>query len=703
MVKKILLALLVLFVVLVIGIGILLATFDADRYKPQIEAYVASHYQRTLTIDGELALKVWPRLAISLPAISLSERESETAAASVNAASLSIDVLPLLRGAVVADKLRIDGLRARIVRHKDGSLNIDDLIGRDDASARAPSQADGQNGVGPRAIDIGGIEVTNAHLEYIDEASGQTASIDELEFLAGAISARGSAPVQLSFKLASAQPRAQATVQARGQLELDLPAGHAGGSGLQVELAGWAEPDDVRRVGLDLRASGIDANAEAFSIAKMKIDAHLSDPEREVHAQLSGPASGKLGEMLFELPGLSGSIDIEDAMLARGRLSLPLEASATADVGKEAVQLAAATTLEGSAIELDASLHHFAAPAISFRLDAGKLDLDRILAAPPPAQTQPQGSVAVSADESDPTIDLSPLAGLELDGTLAIEAIRARGLAASKLHADIKAHKGRLDVAPLAAELYEGTLAARLSAQAAGNRLAADVDLANIAIGPLLEALADKSLLEGRGTVKLQVRSAGASLGAVKRALAGTAAVALTDGAIRGIDLAATIRQAEALLGRAQPQENASDMTRKTDFSSLTISFDIADGVAHSTDLDMKSPLLRMSGAGQIDIGASTIDYTVRPSLVATSQGQGGRDRDALHGVTVPVVVSGALDAPGWAIDWTSVARDVLESKAGAQLRESLAPKADELREKRDAAREEIKDKATNKLRGLLR
>src|SRR5690606_12095163 len=151
-----------------------------------------------------------------------------------------------------------------------------------------------------------------------------------------------------------------------------------------------------------------------------------------------------------------------------------------------------------------------------------------------------------------------------------------------------------------------------------------------------------------------------------------------------------------------QSEEAASDATKKTDFSSMTISFDIADGIASSSDLDMKSPLLRVEGEGRIDIGAAAIDYTARPSLLATSAGPGRRERDELHGLTIPVRVTAALASPGWKIDWASAARELLESKAADKLKDSLAPKVDELQRKRDDAKEDLKGRAAEKLRGLF-
>ena len=103
---------------------------------------------RTLRFDGDLALALFPSIGIKLPATTLSERGSDAPFAQLASAQASVALLPLLGGHVEIDALRVDGLRATIVRQADGSTNIDDLLGK---SAPAPaSTTDSGKGAVPR-------------------------------------------------------------------------------------------------------------------------------------------------------------------------------------------------------------------------------------------------------------------------------------------------------------------------------------------------------------------------------------------------------------------------------------------------------------------------------------------------------------------------------------------------------------------------
>jgi AsmA protein len=100
-------------------------------------------------------------------------------------------------------------------------------------------------------------------------------------------------------------------------------------------------------------------------------------------------------------------------------------------------------------------------------------------------------------------------------------------------------------------------------------------------------------LLEGRGNLALDVITSGTMVSAMKKALNGTARLEVKDGAIKGIDLAKSLRDAQALLSGGKREDQQGAAGEKTDFSELTASFDIKNGIAHNGDFLAKSPFLR--------------------------------------------------------------------------------------------------------------
>jgi AsmA protein len=141
-------------------------------------------------------------------------------------------------------------------------------------------------------------------------------------------------------------------------------------------------------------------------------------------------------------------------------------------------------------------------------------------------------------------------------------------------------------------------------------------------------------------------------------ALNGSGDFAFADGAIRGVNLAQAIRGIESALTNRRLPEGFGEQ-EETDFSSLDGSFNVSNGIASNSDLVMLSPLIRVDGAGTVNLGAQTLDYRLRPRAVASIEGQGG-DRD-LRGIVVPILIRGSFNNPNVGIDWDAVGRALLQ------------------------------------------
>jgi AsmA protein len=164
--------------------------------------------------------------------------------------------------------------------------------------------------------------------------------------------------------------------------------------------------------------------------------------------------------------------------------------------------------------------------------------------------------------------------------------------------------------------------------------------LENIAAQPFLADAADFKLLSGQAKVDLDIKGSGASANELKSNIAGRGSIAVTNGAIEGIDLTAMIKS----IGGGEMPNLEEGNGAKTDFSDLGGSFTIASGLARSTDLQMTSPLLEVAGRGTVDVVIGNIDVIAQPQIVAGPEGKGGAND--LAGLTIPVHIEGPLAHP---------------------------------------------------------
>ena len=131
-------ALVLLLVAVMIGVSIL---FDPNDYKNQITMAVDDATGRTLTLEGDLSLNLFPRLSIGLGAAEFSNAEGfgDAPFARFESAELRIGLLPLLSRRLEIDRARLSGLRLNLARDARGRTNWDDLSG--DASAAEAADA----------------------------------------------------------------------------------------------------------------------------------------------------------------------------------------------------------------------------------------------------------------------------------------------------------------------------------------------------------------------------------------------------------------------------------------------------------------------------------------------------------------------------------------------------------------------------------
>jgi AsmA protein len=165
-------------------------------------------------------------------------------------------------------------------------------------------------------------------------------------------------------------------------------------------------------------------------------------------------------------------------------------------------------------------------------------------------------------------------------------------------------------------------------------------DLAGVRALPLLSGLADFDKIDGKMQAKLAFRSSGASQRAIMSSLSGTAFVVFQDGAIRDLNIAKMIRSLTS--GTLSGWQQGRDQT--TDLTQLSASFRVEQGQATTSDLTLVGPLVRMTGAGTVDLAAKTLAFRVEPKLVMTTEGQGSAANPA--GLGIPVVIEGPWAEP---------------------------------------------------------
>ncbi len=667
-------------VVLIAAAAYVAASFNPNDYKPQIVQLVKEKLDRRLEIKGDIKLAFFPALGADLGGVTLSEHASGKEFAAVDAVRVALQLLPLLSREVVISRIEVRGLRAILVKHKDGSTNIDDLIG----GAQKPKQAGGAQDKAaqtPIQFNIDHVLVENASLGYVDERSGAKYSLNKLQLKTGKIAGAMPADIDLSFALGANQPEANVDVHFKTRLAYAPDSGRFKLETLDLGLKGEAAGINLLALGL---TGSVEGDAQSIKSGELVLDLDAKQGNDTIKGKLTSPLAVDLGAQTVDLSKLSAKFALSDPKSAHGPVTLDIAGRAHADLPRQRASLDFSTKFDESAVTGKAGLVHFSPPVYVFDVNVDRLDADRYSGA-----TKPEGGGAAGkggAGEPELALDFAALKTLQANGSVKIGALKLASLRLQNLRLDAKAGGGRLDLNPLSADLYQGKMSGSVSLIAAATpRLAVKQNLTGISIGPLLKDAVDKDLLEGKGNLALDVSGQGATLSALKKALNGSASLNLADGALKGINIGETIRNAKAKLGTLTGQTTqASNAAEKTDFTELKASFAIRNGVAHNSDLSLKSPLLRLGGEGDVNIGSDSVDYLAKATLVATAAGQGGKDVSELKGVMVPVHISGPFTSLSYKLDFNAMIEGAAQQKI-------------------DAKKEELKSKAQDKLKDRLK
>lgn len=272
-----------------------------------------------------------------------------------------------------------------------------------------------------------------------------------------------------------------------------------------------------------------------------------------------------------------------------------------------------------------------------------------------------QADTTAQANSSEP--DLSVLRQFDLELKLAVKRLKTSGLDTENLQLSLSNKAGLVQIQHLSADLYQGKVQAKatLDARKTPVSYSFNQELSGLALRPFLLDAAQMDLLSG--TAKLSIEGKGQSVlpEQVKKTLTATGRFEVTDGSLYGVNIAQMIRHAKATLKNEAQQDT--DTEQKTDFSSVTGSFSLSDGVFSNPDLKMAAPLLRLAGKGTANIINQQLDYQLSTALVNTSKGQGGKDKDELAGIEIPLKITGTLQQPKYALDTKALMQGQLKDK----------------------------------------
>lgn len=544
----------------IVGAIYIAATFNPNDYKVQIIKLVKDKQQRTLKLDGDIKLIFFPNIGADIGKVTLSEFQSDETFIYIDSARVSLALLPLLSRQIVVDEVSISGLKATLVKFKNGKTNINDLL----------SKKETDEGKTPLEFDIASVRVEDSELTYLDETTGAQYVLKGFNLNTGRIANGVPGKIDFAAVIQSSKPKLDIAAQMKTTFTFDLKKQLYQMEGLELQAKGAAldisnlavlangnisanfDTQEFSTKKLAITATGVQGknnfdakldapalslvqnnftgnkltlnakldsafgnivaslalfdltgNPQSFKSSALALELDMKQPEQSFKIKLGSPVTANIEQQQLNLSNLTLAVNATGDKLPNKSISSEMKGSVQIDGGRQSVQANLVGGLLQSQVKANVAVNGFQDPAIRFDIDVDQFDADLYL-------PKEAAGVANKPAPAEQPLDLAALKKLNLEGGLRIGALKIANVKLSQVRLDVKAHNGLITISPLSTNLYQGSMNGSLKVNAQTTpHIAINQNLSGINIAPLLKDAANFDTLEGKGNVALNLTTQG--------------------------------------------------------------------------------------------------------------------------------------------------------------------------------------------------
>ncbi|WP_105253481.1 AsmA family protein [Pseudoalteromonas sp. T1lg75] len=640
----------VLGIIIVVIIGLLIAIpffIPVDAIFTKVSEEVEKTTGRTLTIAGDKDLAIFPSLRLELNDVSFSNMADGSRANMATMKQLDVHIpwSSLFSGEVKLDKFVIREPDILLETNAQGKGNWQLF---DKVAEQQPEQTKSGQITLPESFDVelGEVAIYGGQFTYLDGQTGAKQQISDLELavlleslrkpleLKGGITymtQRFNLDVVVDNPIKAIEGRPFAVTKSVDSKLVNVEfKGQIAEQGQNISGTLHLDGDSVKDIA---KWQGVDLNAKDKAFNAFSVDGAM---------QLQGQS--------FTINKLVAKLD-----------ELAIEGMSTINLGERL--------------------------AVNANVDLGMLDLNPYLPEPTETPAEKPADDAKGDAKAEPIVwddtkmDLSALNSLDANVVVRSSGLKARDITLGENQFTLKLQNAvaNLSMDKFVAYEGQGKGTVMLNAKQAPYQLNTNFSLAGIDAEPLLTDAAKFDKLMGKGSLDWQLSTRGQSQKDFVNALAGKLSFNFADGAVKGANVAELVRKAKELIkgntaALADGLNTGYDESQKTDFTALTGSMTFTNGVGTNSDLSLQSPLIRITGEGEVDLPATKVNYRLVTGIVDSIEGQGTTDEST--GFKIPMRIKGPFHDVGIKLDVADAAKE--------------------------EAKEKVKDKVKDKLKGLF-
>lgn len=716
------LALLILLAVLIVP-----RVVDPNDYRDEITQLVKDKTGRTLALNGDLSISVFPWLGIETQALSLSQPDSIGGEmVSVDKAQLRVKLLPLLSKRVEVDTIVLEEPSIRLVTLANGVSSMDGLTGEDEAEEAVEAES------AAVALVIAGVRLSNGSVVIDDRLEASQLEIKNLEMESGNLLSSDFAPLDISGELHDAESPSPMLFDISAKARIDQET-----TALYMQDVNATVQQDTLDAKFDLAELSL-LDAAKLSMKNIDLvlsgDYPLSATIPEVNANLdqetlsAGSLSAQFYDAKADITNLSMRGFSEPNVTANLRVTpfdarellkqfevdyQPLNSAALSSVGLTAklegsLERAAFSDLvldlDQSRLTGSATVRNFERPAATFDLKLSDLNVDDYL--PPEDDAQEDD---ISGAEAL-VLPLAAFKELNANGRFVADSLISGGIKMEDIDVRVKSTEGSVTITP-SASLYDGKLDGNIAFTESGDSVLTvkqNVDLVDL--GRMLTDAEVSEQLRGLGSLAIDVlvrESNGVQTNQ------GTIKLQASQGEISGVDMNSVLQRANSVMsllsskGDTATEQDATESKGEADeegitkFAEMSGTFNLNNFVLTNDDFVLKAPAFAVTGEGVIDVAQQTVNYLIEVAVDENISGALGQQLEKIKGQRIPIRCKGALDAPLCLPDakklYSNFLAARLDAKKGEFLQEKLGIEGGEKLSTKDLLKQALISKALGK------
>jgi len=352
-----------------------------------------------------------------------------------------------------------------------------------------------------------------------------------------------------------------------------------------------------------------------------------------------------LGRIIFD-----GNVDIQDDAISMTDVELVVDDSTFAG------ELSVARNEAGT---------------ISIDLSGDSINLDRYM-----ESTASSGSAGGDAAPIEIPVDL--IRALNVSGKLTLDDAQLSGMDFQNVELGLNVANGDLRLRPITADFFSGKYQGDVRINAAGATpvLSVNENINNVSLGALAQAMFDQQNITGTINGSFKLSGSGENLAAIQRSLGGSISMELLDGAWEGTDVWYELRRARALYKQEPAPEP--ELPARTQFSNVTATGPVRDGVFRNDDLFAELPFMQLTGKGKVDFAAGEVNYRMTARVLEQPEFIEGATEEELEEFTeavIPLRITGSLVDPTVTPDVEEMLKDEVREKVEEEIKDKLLKK----------------------------